>query len=156
MIDKEDDEYSVLVANDGKNDEAVEINVFSLNTKTGERREIYSGTAFALAGTTVRVFSFEKNDDSIIIAETDDDRAFYKDGDSKIEKCDISYTLDEENKTITFKADKYTHAVEIEGNLILDDNYFSLLPNETRTVSFVKNNSEKPLELSVQAYTLKL
>ena len=156
MIDKENDEYSVLVANDGNEDKAVEINVFSLNTKTGERREIYSGTAFALAGTTVRVFSFTKDDDSIIIAETENDRAFYKDGALKIEKCDVSYVLDETNKTVTFNADKYVHVVEIEGNLLLDDNCFSLLPDETRTVSFVKNNSEKPLELSVQAYTLKL
>ncbi len=155
MIDKEDGEYSVLVANDGNEDKAVEINVFSLDTKTGERREIYSGTAFALVGTTVRVFSFEKDDDSIIIAETESDRAFYKDGALKIKKCDVKFVLDEDNKTITFKADKYIHAVEIEGNLILDDNYFSLLPNETRTVSFVKADEEKALSLTVQAYTLK-
>ena len=156
LVDRENGEYSVLVANDSNEDKTVEIKVFLLDIKTGEKREIYSGTAFALCGTTVRALSFAKDDDSIIIAETDNDRAFYKDGDLNIEKCDVSYTLDEVNKTITFKADKYTHAVEIEGNLILDDNYFSLLPDETRTVSFVKNNSEKPLELSVQAYTLKL
>ncbi len=155
MIDKEDDEYSVLVANDGNGDKAVEINVFSLNTRTGERREIYSGVAFALVGTTVRVFSFEKSDDSIIIAETENDRAFYKDGALNIVKCDVKYTLDEDNKTITFKADKYIHTVEIEGNLILDDNYFSLLPNEERTVSYTKRDEEKALDLTVQAYTLE-
>lgn len=155
MIDKEDGEYSVLVANDGNEDKAVEINVFSLNTKTGERREIYTGTAFALSGTTVRVFSFTKDDDSIIIAETENDRAFYKNGDLKVEKCGVSYTLDEDGKTIAFKADKYIHAVEIEGNLILDDNYFSLLPNEERTVSYEKCDEEKELDLTVQAYTLK-
>lgn len=155
MIDKEDDEYSVLVANDGNEDAALEINVYSLNTKTGEKREIYTGTAFALVGTTVRVFSFEKSDDSIIIAETENDRAFYKDGDLKIEKCDVKYILDEVNKTITFKADKYIHAVEVEGSLVLDDNYFSLLPNEERTVSYALAEEGKALELSVQAYTLK-
>ena len=84
-----------------------------------------------------------------------DDRAFYKDGDLKIEKCDVSYTLDEAGKTITFKADKYIHAVEVEGNIVLDDNYFSLLPNEERTVSFAKHDEEKALDLTVQAYTLK-
>ena len=155
MIDKEDDEYSVLVANDGNEDAAVETNVFSLNTKTGERREIYSGTAFALSGTTVRVFSFEKDDDSIIIAETENDRAFYKDGALNVEKCDVKYALDEVNKTITFKADKYIHAVEVEGNLVLEDNYFSLLPNEERTFSYALAEKDKALELFVQAYTLK-
>ena len=154
MIDKEGDEYSVLVANDGMTDEAVSINVFSLNTKTGERRAVYSGTAFALCGTTVRVFSFEKDDDSIIIAETESDRAFYKDGDLKLEKCDVSYTVDEDNKTVTFKSDKYVHVVETEGNLILDDNYFSLLPGEEKCVCYRKKYEELPLELSVQVYTI--
>ncbi len=155
MVDKEDGEYSVLVANDGNEDKAVEINVFSLDTKTGERREIYTGTAFALSGTTVRAFSFEKDDDSIIIAETENDRAFYKDGALNVEKCDVKYTLDEENEALTFTADGYIHAVEIEGNLVLDDNYFSLLPNETRTVYYTKCDKEKALELSITAYTLK-
>ena len=66
----------------------------------------------------------------------------------------MSYTLDEENKTIFFTADKYIHAVEIEGNLVPDDNYFSLLPGEERCVSFVKHDEEKALDLTVQAYTL--
>ena len=104
---------------------------------------------------TVRVFSFEKNDAGIIIAETENDRAFYKDGALNVEKCDVKFALDEENKTITFTADSYIHAVEIEGNLILDDNYFSLLPNEERTVSYTKRDEDKALELSVQAYTLE-
>ena len=66
----------------------------------------------------------------------------------------MSYILDEENKTITFNTDKYIHAVEVEGNLVLDDNYFSLLPNEERTVSYTPVEDDKALELSVQAYTL--
>ena len=131
------------------------VNVFVLDLKTGKKREIFNGAAFVSAGTTLNVCSFDKWDDSIIIAETDSDRAFYKDGDLKMEKCDISYVLDEKNKSITFKADKYVHAVEVEGNLILDENYFSLLPNEERTVSFVKHDEEKALDLTVQAYTLK-
>ena len=154
MIDKEGSEYSVYLACDGKEDEAVNVNVFVLDPKTGKKREIFNGAAFVSAGTTLNVCSFDKWDDSIIIAETDGDRAFYKDGDLKMEKCDISYVLDEKNKSITFKADKYVHAVEVEGNLILDENYFSLLPNEERTVSFVKHDEEKALDLTVQAYTL--
>ena len=155
MIDKENDEYSVLVANDGNVDRAATVSVFSLDTKTGEKHDIYNGSVFALCGTTVKACTFSKSNDSIIIAQTDNDRAFYKDGDLKIEKCDVSYVLDETNKTITFKAEKYTHAVEIEGNLIPDDNYFSLLPNEERTVSFDLADKDKELELTVQAYTLK-
>ncbi len=155
MIDKENDEYMVLASNDGMEDAVVDVNVFSFDVKSGSKKEIYSGCAFVEKGTTVIAFSFEKSDDSIIIAETDGDRAFYKDGALKIEKCDVKYTLDEKNGTVTFTADSYIHAVEIEGNLVLDDNYFSLLPNETRTVSYTKCDKEKALELSITAYTLK-
>ncbi len=155
MIDKQDGIYSVLVANDGTEPAVVNVNIFTLDVKTGEKKEIYKGTAFVEKGSTVSAFSFEKSDDSIIIAEIDGDRAFYKDGALEIEKCGVNYTLDEENSTVTFAADGYVHAVEIEGNLILDDNYFSLVPGETRTVSYIKRHEEKPLDLSVGAYTLK-
>ena len=154
MIDKEKDEYSVYIACDGNLDEAVNVNVFTLDVKTGKKREIYNGAAFVTAGTTLHVCSFEKNDESIIIAETDNDRAFYKDGTLELCKCDVNYTLDEENCTITFVSDKYVHAVEVEGNLVLDDNYFSLLPGEERTVSYKKKYENLALDLSVTAYTM--
>ena len=66
----------------------------------------------------------------------------------------MNYTLDEENCTITFVSDKYVHAVEVEGNLVLDDNYFSLLPGEERTVSYKKKYENLALDLSVTAYTM--
>ncbi len=155
LVDKEDGEYSVYISCDGKEDAAVNINVFTLDIKTGERREIYKGSAFVVSGTTLKVCSFTKDDDSIIIAETDDDRAFYKDGALEIEKCNVSYTVDEENERITFKADCYVHAVAIEGNILPEDNYFSLLPGEERTVCYKKSITERPLDLGVVSYTLK-
>ena len=154
MIDKENDEYSVYVACDGNEDMATTIRVFTLDIKSGRKNEIYNGTAFVTKGTTVSVCTFKKDDDSIIIAETDGDRAFYKDGTLEVCKCGVDYTVDEVKKTVTFKSEKYVHAVEIEGNLVLDDNYFSLLPNEEKCVCYRKKNEELPLELSVQAYTI--
>ena len=50
--------------------------------------------------------------------------------------------------------DKYVHAVVISGNLIFDDNCFSLLPHESRTVSYRKLDSQLDDSLSVEAYTL--
>lgn len=155
FVDKENGEYSVFIANDGRCDEMAEVSVFTLNTKTGEKKDIYYGTAFVERGMTVRAVSFTKDDDSIVIAETDGDRAFYKDGALAIEKCGVHYSLDEDNCTIIFKTDSYIHAVEIEGNLILDDNYFSLLPGETRIVSYKKQNDKKGIDLKVSAHTLK-
>ena len=154
MIDREKGEYNVYLACDGNGDEAVNINVFTLDTKTGKKKEIFNGAAFVVSGTTVNVCSFTKNNSDIIIAETDDDRAFYKDGVLEMVPCHVDYTLDEENCIITFKSEKYVHAVEVEGNLILDDNYFSLIPGEEKIISYRKKNEDLALELKVLAYTI--
>lgn len=37
---------------------------------------------------------------------------------------------------MTLHAEKYIHAVMLDGDFIFDDNCFSMLPGETRTVKF--------------------
>lgn len=37
---------------------------------------------------------------------------------------------------MTLHAEKYIHAVMLDGDFIFDDNCFSMLPVETRTVKF--------------------
>ena len=84
------------------------------------------------------------------------DRAFYTDGALKLYPCQeaVSYEMvDDSNIKVT--AGSYVHAVEIEGAAVFDDNYFSLLPGETKTVSCIKKHSDFTLPLSVKAYTVK-
>lgn len=82
------------------------------------------------------------------------DRAFYKDGALEITECkqNCDYEIiDKTDEYVIIRAKKYIHAVEVEGDTVLDDNYFSLVPGETRTVKF-----EKPCgEVTVTGYTLK-
>jgi hypothetical protein len=83
------------------------------------------------------------------------DRAFYQFGGLEIEPVKIDFNIYAENCKITVSAnDKYVHAVTISGNVVLDDNCFSLLPYESRTVSYRPSADGLPIDLSVEAYTL--
>ena len=50
----------------------------------------------------------------------------------------------------------YVHAVELEGEYIFDDNYFSLLPGESRVVTLRPTPDAQSPVLSVNAYTVEL
>ena len=78
------------------------------------------------------------------------------DGALKLYPCQeaVSYEMISDSQ-IKVTANSYVHALEIEGAAVLDDNYFSLLPGETKTVSCIKKQSEFTLPLSVKAYTVK-
>ncbi|MDY4212562.1 MAG: glycoside hydrolase family 2 protein, partial [Eubacteriales bacterium] len=80
------------------------------------------------------------------------DRAFYKSGNLEIAPCDVTIT-DKTDEYIEVTAKKYIHAVEFEGEMVFDDNYFSLLPNETRRVHYKKMNNAAN-EIGVCGYTL--
>ena len=54
--------------------------------------------------------------------------------------------------TVTLYAGAYVHAVELEGEAVFEDNYFSLLPGESRTVSYRLTGTGP---LTVQGYTLQ-
>lgn len=83
------------------------------------------------------------------------DRAFYKSGSLNTQPCDAIEVVEKNENSITVKAKEYVHAVEFEGEYIFDDNYFSLLPDETRTVTMRKSTTAECDEILIKAYTLK-
>ena len=56
--------------------------------------------------------------------------------------------------SITLSASDYVHAVELEGQYIFEDNYFSMLRGEIRTVSFKPWKNTDSSDFTVKAYTL--
>ncbi len=84
------------------------------------------------------------------------DRCFYKDGDLPLTTTDGVEIVKQTGNEITLRANKYVHAVQIEGNYIFSDNYFSLLDGEEITISYRKNFTASSQEaLAVKAFTLK-
>jgi beta-mannosidase len=75
------------------------------------------------------------------------DRLFIKDCAENIEVVDFGFD------SITIKANSYVHAVELEGECIFSDNYFSLMAGEQKTVTW-KQLGEND-DFGIYAYTLK-
>ena len=57
--------------------------------------------------------------------------------------------------TVSVKADRYIHAVELDGDFVFSDNYFSLLPGEEKTISFIPTLYSESDEITVNGYTVK-
>jgi len=83
------------------------------------------------------------------------DRAFYKNGRLPMAPCHVT-VKEQTGATVTVTADAYVHAVELEGEFVFEDNYFSLLPGETRTISFRKIKDAGSDALTVTGYTIEL
>jgi len=157
LIDREEN-YVVSVCNDGLEPFSGDITVYTLN-KSGEKECLYKEHITVGVGETYTAYSFENNG-SLFFAEINGenvfDRAFYKEGLLSVCRKDVAYTVDEVNRTITFNAgDDYIHAVEIEGNLILSNNYFQLMPGENKIVTYKKVYEDKPIDIIVSAYGLE-
>ena len=80
------------------------------------------------------------------------DRCFYKEGTLNIAPCDKDIcVIFKSNNEVMLIASKYVHAVELEGECIFEDNYFSLLEGEIRTVSYRNIGCGKP---TIKAYSI--
>jgi beta-mannosidase len=75
------------------------------------------------------------------------DRLFIEDSSENIEIVDSSCD------SVTIRAKSYIHAIELEGEYIFSDNYFSLLKDEEKTVTWKQIDQNG--EVGIYAYTLK-
>ena len=83
------------------------------------------------------------------------DRAFYKGGSLPIVPCQAPTVLVRDETSITLTADRYIHAVELEGQYIFSDNYFSLLPGQQRTITMRPAADAQTTDLTIAGYTLQ-
>jgi len=159
-IDFEDGTYRAYVINDAvQKDVAVSIKILSADRRSVKE---YAKIDFCAEKSSSNV-AFEQesffDEKEVLICDVDSefgkDRAFYCHG--KLEMCpvEIEVQIDRDKRQITVSAkEKYVHAVVISGNSIFDDNCFSLLPYESRVISYRMLEAEADEGLSVEAYTL--
>ena len=75
------------------------------------------------------------------------DRLFIKDCSENIEVVDFDVD------SVTIKANSYVHAVELEGDCLFSENYFSLMAGEEKTVTWQQLGEND--DFGIYAYTLK-
>ena len=84
------------------------------------------------------------------------DRAFYNHGKPLLASCPEELevvSFDEDS--VTLKANSYLHVVELEGDCIFSEDYFSMMPGEEKTVSWKLLKGFDDDSFTINAYTLK-
>ena len=153
-IDVKDGKYLLFISADRENAE-VKAMVKARLMKNGKVIDTKTFSADHKGyGATASEIPFAVDPDAVVICDTEwnggNDRCFYKHGDLKIVPTD-AIEVKREGNGVTVTAKAYVHALEIEGISTLEDNYFSLLEGESRSVTVPSDE-----EIAVTAYTLKV
>ena len=153
-VDLENGKYSIYVCNDGKRQELL-LRWYAISEEgkvawQGEKKEISAPANESFSA--IEISEDEIPEGCFIVAETDADRAFYKKG--RLDTCSANKRIElfsVEEDGIRVRANAYIHAVELCSDFVFEDNYFSLLPGEERSVNWIKKGTG---EICVQAYTI--
>ena len=157
-LSKEKRALVVNVSNKADNPQNVAVKAYRLR-----EGEIMETTTFKMKVGAYSVsnaslpFTLSKGEIAVCEIKTENgtDRTFYKDGALPFHNCteDLRIVRRSENK-VTVTSNKYIHAVEIECDGVCSDNYFSLLPNEEKTVTLKTVDGNPIGDYEITAYTI--
>ena len=155
----EDGEYRVYISNFLDNCSTAKMNAHLMkksdNFKIVDQKELelhadgYSACSQSL--------SWKFDEDYVVVCDADfgdyTDRSFYAYDRLFIKDCSENIeVVDFDVDSITIRANSYVHAVELEGECVFSDNYFSLMAGEEKTVTW-KQLGEND-DFGIYAYTL--
>lgn len=154
-VDKEDKQYKIHICNDGGEQELC----LQWYAVSEDGAVVYKSDSKKICSEKNTSFvALEINEEEVpegcfVVADIDNDRAFYKQGMLEIiPASDRINITGEDDESISIRADAYVHAVELGGNAIFEDNYFSMLPGEEKIVKFTKSGQGI---IKANAYTFK-
>lgn len=155
------DSYEISVCNDGLAPKAVTLLLsYLLDGTIYPMRSIEVIAEAAASAVVYRLPLSELPQGAVLFCDAkageETDRSFFLHGALPICPTDAVQVVAQTADHITVKADRYVHAVELEGEYIFEDNYFSLLPGESRTIMFRKADTALTEGLEVSGYTLEL
>lgn len=118
------------------------------------KRKIYSGR-FSVGQNSKRIKIYENlPDNAVLIADIKTNniytRTFYVNGSICLKK-EENFNIKFEDGAVYISSQVYLHTVEISGAENVSDNYFQILPGETKKISYTLQD-EPPV---ITAYTLK-
>ena len=159
-LNREENKYNVYFVSDDFKDLTGELTLYIINkngVKEISREKISAPASVSSIVKEVDVSLLNEGEVLIadLIADNNNYRTFYREGNLPIIPSDGVTIIAKTDDSITITADRYIHAVELEGEFVFDDNYFSLLPNETKKVSFKKARIHNTDEINLTAYTVK-
>lgn len=154
--------YEIYLCNDGLSEKKLKLSLSYV--RNGEVKAIEDRDIVINSAISEKVVSLPEAavpEDSLLVCDLlcDGeliDRAFYKSGTLPMVPADCVSVVSKTENSITVTADKYVHAVELDGEYVFEDNYFSLLPGEKRTVMFHRSFDSQSDGIEVSGYTVAL
>ena len=147
--------YELVISTDNNSHTDVTVKAYCL--KNGKVTDVYTASVKTAGYGTVSLdipFGYDK--DALVVCDIEysggADRCFYNNGILNLRACDDLIKITPTENGIEIKALGYVHAVEIEGEFTLDDNCFSMMEGETRTLDIPNAESGN---FTVKAYTLE-
>lgn len=157
-----DDGVDVMVCNDSLSNSCGNIRVY-VQENDGGKREVYSGRFFSKANENCDVTTIKFSDLPVklgkgnqLIAEISGPcgfhRSFYASvwpKDMEFPKAEVVFSIDKETSTVTVSSEKYARAVAFDIIGFCEDNFFDLLPGETRVIKVTPYEGHTLDELAV-------
>lgn len=153
-VDLEDEIYKFHILNDGK-EAKVNLKWYVVSENgdilyESEAKEILATENTSFIAHTIKECDVPNG--CFMVADIDNDRAFYKKGALEVVASnDRIDTLTIGDDYVRVKSKAYIHAVELCGDAVFEDNYFSLLPNEEKVVKFNRNGDG---EITAKAFAI--
>ena len=155
------DGKTLVISNTSDDSDTVFVSVVALDMSDGFKETARFDTAvFVDPYSTQRIDVSElyTGENILLVSDVTRDeesyRSYYKSGKLEIARDDSFDVISVTDNSITIRANKYLQAVELEGDYVFSDNYFTMLKGERMTVTF-KKFSSKASGVNVKSYTLK-
>lgn len=155
LIDYENGKFIISVSNNSVYDADIQVKIMIISGDESKELFNFYTTAKRNNTTVIKEEKIGLKDNEVLIVDISDkrdfDRSFYKNGVLNLHKDNdsVCYKIDKNNDTVTLKAKKYVHAVNIDGDYVFTDNGFSMVENEERVIGFsqIKDCAEKNISI---------
>ncbi len=150
-VKQENGQYVLYVSSDGSKSGDAKI------TARNKAGDVLFSTEASVNGYGVTKINLPISPTELLICDVcfdgQKDRCFYRNGDLPLCRTSCVEIIERTKNSITLKANDYVHAVELLGNFVFSDNFFSMLNGETITIDFYENGENASLD--VNCYTIK-
>lgn len=161
-VTRDGDGYAVTLSNSREQASAVRGTVSLFQKSEGMRKVEEIPFEIDVDGYSAALVKIDRayDEDVVVICEIktadgNSDRSFYKRGKLILVPCDDAITVKGcEKDSVTLVANRYIHAVDLDGDFLFSDNCFSMLAGEEKTISWQKVGDGESDEFSYKAYTL--
>lgn len=150
---------TLFLTNDGESEQQAEVSLMLVSLESQKTQQMLCSPVCVAAQSVLQLpVKATVEPGQVLVCNLagngNSDRTFYKAGNLQIQPTNAVQITAQSSGSVTVTASAYVHAVRLEGGFVFSDNYFSLLPGESKTVTLseVPEFAAEPLTLT--GYTL--